>query len=290
MTQPLFTIGYEGVTPGALLAALHAARVEVLVDVRAIAASRRRGFAKTALRAALEDGGISYLHVPALGNPKDGREAAWSGDLRGFRAIFRTHLRGSPAKLPSRPSPSRHWRRGSASCAWRRTPRSVTAPSSPPRSWPSTLSRCATSRSGRRGMRSPPDGTERVVVLVKAVPNPSKTHGETVCCAGVTLTREWRRLFPVRFRHLGGEQQFRRWQWVSYRAGPSRDAPRRESRRVHEESLATGEVMPEGERAGFLDRLVGTGLAEATARGDSLALVRPRSTRFYSRKRSTEDV
>ena len=45
-------------------------------------------------------------------------------------------------------------------------------------------------------------GTERVVILVKAAPHPSRRYQETVCCAGVTTEGEWRRLYPVRFRHL----------------------------------------------------------------------------------------
>jgi uncharacterized protein (DUF488 family) len=98
VNRTVFTIGYEGATPATFVDALLAARVEVLVDVRAAARSRRRGFAKTALRAALEGAGIAYLHVPALGNPKEGREAAWAGDLARFRAVFRAHLRGSAAQ------------------------------------------------------------------------------------------------------------------------------------------------------------------------------------------------
>ncbi len=57
-------------------------------------------------------------------------------------------------------------------------------------------------------------GKERALVLVKALPQPSETYGETVCVAGVTLDRNWRRLYPVRFRQL--DEGFRRWQWVDY--------------------------------------------------------------------------
>jgi hypothetical protein len=134
------------------------------------------------------------------------------------------------------------------------------------------------------------DGGERVLVLVKAAPNPSKTHGETVCCAGVTAAREWRRLFPVRFRHLSGERRFRRWEWVRYRWSRSRDDPRPESRRVHEESIAPDGVIPERERADLLGPMILRACSEATARGHSLALVRPKGTRFYAKKKSVKDV
>lgn len=45
----LFTIGYEQTTVPAFQAALTGAKVDLLVDVRAVAASRRPGFSKTAL-------------------------------------------------------------------------------------------------------------------------------------------------------------------------------------------------------------------------------------------------
>ena len=47
----------------------------------------------------------------------------------------------------------------------------------------------------------------RVTILVKALPQPSKTHGETVCCAGVTVHGEWKRLFPVRYRIVVREEK-----------------------------------------------------------------------------------
>ena len=139
-------------------------------------------------------------------------------------------------------------------------------------------------------MPAPADPFEKVLVLVKAVPQPSKTHVETVCCAGVTGGRLWRRMFPVRFRQLSDGSQFARWQWVEYRHGPPKDDTRKESRRVFEDTLRPGETMPERERPGFLAPLVLDGLAAAAARGDSLALVRPASSRFYWRPRSKADM
>ncbi|MGI8748754.1 MAG: DUF488 domain-containing protein [Deinococcus sp.] len=65
----LFTIGYEGVSPEALIETLRDHGVEVLVDVRERAQSRRAGFSKTALRLALEEAGLEYRHLRALGTP-----------------------------------------------------------------------------------------------------------------------------------------------------------------------------------------------------------------------------
>ena len=89
---PLATIGYEGTTMRAFLDALRRAGVELLVDVRAVASSRRPGFSKTRLAANLEEAGIGYLHLRALGTPAEGRAAARAGRHAEMREIFGTHL------------------------------------------------------------------------------------------------------------------------------------------------------------------------------------------------------
>lgn len=88
----LYTIGYGGTNPANLIACLKEAGVNVLVDVRAVAASRRPGFAKTALREAIESAGLSYVHLRMLGTPKAGRMAAREGDLGTFHAVYDAHL------------------------------------------------------------------------------------------------------------------------------------------------------------------------------------------------------
>ena len=97
-TDEVLTIGYERATPPALLAALRGAAVQTLVDVRAIANSRKPGFSKGALSAALEEGGIGYLHLRALGTPAAGREAARTGKPEVMRRIFAAHLEGTEAQ------------------------------------------------------------------------------------------------------------------------------------------------------------------------------------------------
>lgn len=76
---PLHTIGYEGFQAEAWLEELCACGIEVVVDVRDMPLSRRRGFSKTALREALEGEGLEYIHLRALGNPKPMREALKAG-------------------------------------------------------------------------------------------------------------------------------------------------------------------------------------------------------------------
>jgi uncharacterized protein (DUF488 family) len=89
------TIGYEGATPDRLVAALKEAGIATLVDVRAIANSRRPGFAKRALSASMAEAGIGYLHLPALGTPASGRQAARAGKPEVMRRIFAAHLAGT---------------------------------------------------------------------------------------------------------------------------------------------------------------------------------------------------
>ena len=84
----IWTIGYEQATMPAFLAALQGAGIEVLADVRAIAASRRPGFSKTALAANLTEAGIAYRHFRALGTPADGRAAARALDLPKLERIY----------------------------------------------------------------------------------------------------------------------------------------------------------------------------------------------------------
>ena len=88
----LFTIGYEQATAKAFFDALMNAGVATLVDVRAVAASRRPGFSKRQLAAGLDAHGMSYLHLQKLGTPKEGRLAARSGKAEAMLKIYERHL------------------------------------------------------------------------------------------------------------------------------------------------------------------------------------------------------
>ena len=88
----IFTIGYEATTVSEFIAALKRAGVERVIDVRALPLSRRPGFSKTALRGALEDAGIEYVHLKALGTPADGRAAARAGRHSDLERIYAGQL------------------------------------------------------------------------------------------------------------------------------------------------------------------------------------------------------
>jgi uncharacterized protein (DUF488 family) len=94
----LYTIGYENTTVRRFLEALTEAGIELLVDVRAVASSRRPGFAKSRLAANLSEAGIDYVHLRDLGTPADGRVAARAGRHAEMRAIFMEHLATSRAQ------------------------------------------------------------------------------------------------------------------------------------------------------------------------------------------------
>ncbi|MGJ5079576.1 DUF488 domain-containing protein [Bradyrhizobium sp. HKCCYLS3013] len=97
-SKTLFTIGYEHTPAKAVLDELQSAGVKLLVDVRAVAASRRPGFSKSQLAAGLDERGIGYVHLRGLGTPKEGREAARSGHYDTLHKIYSAHLKTPQAK------------------------------------------------------------------------------------------------------------------------------------------------------------------------------------------------
>jgi uncharacterized protein (DUF488 family) len=96
--QDLATIGYEGCTIGGVLAALTDAGTKLLVDVRAVPQSRKPGFSKRQLAAALDQAGIAYVHLQGLGTPKPGRDAVRAGHPERMEAIFREHMTSDRAQ------------------------------------------------------------------------------------------------------------------------------------------------------------------------------------------------
>lgn len=96
MTPPaLFTFGYEGLTIEGFISRLKDARVNLIVDVRELPLSRKKGFSKRAFREHLAAADIGYEHRPALGCPKPVRQkyrqdGDWADYTRGFWAHLAT--------------------------------------------------------------------------------------------------------------------------------------------------------------------------------------------------------
>lgn len=90
---------------------------------------------------------------------------------------------------------------------------------------------------------------KRILVVVKTYPNPSQSHVETVCCAGVDIaTGHWVRMYPITFRRLA-DRKFAKYQVIECMAArPLRDS-RPDSLKVDQDSIRrVGEPMPAGER------------------------------------------
>ena len=96
--QTLFTIGYQQAKPDAVLGELKRAKIDLLVDIRAVAASRRPGFSKRQLAAFLDQAGIAYIHLQKLGTPAQGRQAARAGDLDTLWRIYDKHIKTPEAQ------------------------------------------------------------------------------------------------------------------------------------------------------------------------------------------------
>jgi len=91
--QPLYTVGYEQAKPAAVFDELKRAKVQLLVDTRAVAASRRPGFSKRQLAGGLDEIGIGYVHLQKLGTPAAGRTAARNGDIDALWRIYDKHIK-----------------------------------------------------------------------------------------------------------------------------------------------------------------------------------------------------
>ena len=96
---PLYTIGYEKARLADVVAALSSAGVATLIDVRDRPISRRPGFSKRQLAAALEEAGIRYVGLRALGTPPEGREAGRRREWDRFWSIVEGRLASAEAEL-----------------------------------------------------------------------------------------------------------------------------------------------------------------------------------------------
>lgn len=89
----LMTIGYEGLSHAEFFAMLDRCRVTMLVDIRELPISRKPGFAKAALEAALVQRGLKYQHVVELGCPRDIRhDYRADGDWVRYTKRFKAYL------------------------------------------------------------------------------------------------------------------------------------------------------------------------------------------------------
>lgn len=96
----LYTAGYQGLTLDGFLAALRAAGIRRVIDIRWHPFSRKPGFSQPALRGRLAQAGMVYLPLPELGSPPGLRKQwAVSGDWNQFERGYRQWLEGQESAL-----------------------------------------------------------------------------------------------------------------------------------------------------------------------------------------------
>ncbi|MBY5775991.1 hypothetical protein ACCT08_01195 [Rhizobium johnstonii] len=128
----------------------------------------------------------------------------------------------------------------------------------------------------------------QVTILVKALPRPSSGYSETVCCAGVTPDGEWKRLYPIRYRH-GGEE-FTRWDNVSFDYIPNAHDKRVESCKILQGTLKNLGPARAADKQAILEPLITPTVEDATALGRSLTAIRPTSLRFIHRRKRQQII
>lgn len=89
----IYTIGYEGLTPGEFLDILNAHDIQILIDVRELPLSRKPGFSKRALSELVEEAGLQYIHIQSLGAPRTVRHALReTSDWESYCFGYKNHL------------------------------------------------------------------------------------------------------------------------------------------------------------------------------------------------------
>jgi len=87
---------------------------------------------------------------------------------------------------------------------------------------------------------------KKILVTVKAYPNPSKNYLETVCIAGITEEGQWIRLYPIAYRHMPYDRWFKKYQWIEVAVKPYEKDFRIDSYRPDERSIRLGKWLPPG--------------------------------------------
>lgn len=87
----------------------------------------------------------------------------------------------------------------------------------------------------------------RVLITVKATPQPSTTYGDTSCVAGVHIDSDearWIRLYPIAFRWLDGDAQFKKYDVIELEVRRRDADTRRESYSPTQDSWRVVQNLP----------------------------------------------
>ncbi len=74
----------------------------------------------------------------------------------------------------------------------------------------------------------------KVFIVVKTYPTLSKKYDELVCTAGVLENGSWVRIYPLPFRKLDYENQYKKYQWMTLPLVENKNDPRPESHKVED--------------------------------------------------------
>ena len=137
---------------------------------------------------------------------------------------------------------------------------------------------------------------KRILITVKAYPNPSRTYGETVCCAGIDIDNlQWIRLYPIPFRDLDNKQKFKKYSIIEIVCQRAKGDKRPESFRIKPGTINIIEMI--GTEKGTWEKRKSLILQvpiksmcqvnkEREEKDLSLALIKPEEISFEWRKRT----
>ena len=79
--------------------------------------------------------------------------------------------------------------------------------------------------------------SEEILILAKTYPTPSSRYRETTCVAGLTGDGNLRRIFPIPYRLISPDSQFKRWEWIRAIVSTTSKDQRPESRRIDVDTI-----------------------------------------------------
>lgn len=137
--------------------------------------------------------------------------------------------------------------------------------------------------------------TEKILVTIKAYPNPSSQYIETVCVAGITESGNFIRLYPIPFRDLEYDQQFKVFNWIEATVAKTSKDYRKESHYIVPASIKVGaHVGTENQwavRRSIIDPLVSPSIEalqdQFTQDHTSLGIIRPKRIKRLIIKKET---
>ena len=87
---------------------------------------------------------------------------------------------------------------------------------------------------------------KRILITGKTYPNPARKGVEVSCVGGVTEKGNWIRLFPIPFRLLVDDKQFKKYDEIEVMAKKARSDQRPESYQVDPDSISVVRSMSSG--------------------------------------------